>query len=1053
MENYENNNLLEEKKDFVKENRIKYSKLLNNLLNISNKDPVIFTKVDNDNYFDIFSKFGTDFQNEILQHDNFNLSIKEIDLPIIINQLKESQTIEEIKEVYNSNNERLSQLRINALENDFEATKQVLVELWESKEQKWISKWKIFINRANEINSESNIWPLQIASYFISIRTPKRAYYAPIFLKEAYLEIKSGNLFLSSNDEIKINHKLFYLLKSEGFLTKFNYQKDNDKINIKDFIFSLMNAWNLGEELPDITGQFINKKADDIKSKKMIFHPGTVLGIFDSSGDALRQNLQNIIDKDEIDDILKVNFDKNSYKKKVLSVIFQDNFSFFKIQKTNFSQDLATVSALIQNTIIWGPPGTGKSQTISNIIANILIYNKTALVVSQKKAALEVLRNRLEELSIFCIFVLNGKAMNKKEFYLPLQQYLDKLEHFDNVQLDQSIKIISPEEKKYIDILEKLINLENFDEILAVLNYIYENSKPYSPKILEAFFQLNFNFKYNNIIIGDNKKKSIKYFLSENNIKNGKAKLKTKDAEIFYNLIKNELSDFQGNIDLTISKLKNFEKKQLLGVENFARYKFNEQFIEVNSIDSIQSGILKNIVNKIKNFDNEYRKLYNEFAMSVRKGFLTPQKFINLHYKIIKKLFPIIITTPETDLKFWEKEEFDYAILDESSQIFLEKGLPVLYLAKIKILAGDDQQMQPTRWFAQKSEDEEENFLSGIESLLDYATTKGTYSVLLDKNYRSNYAALMTFSSRHFYNSELDVLDVNSSNSYLPIEVINIKGKWENSSNIEEAKEVLKIAQNQLNNYKKIIILCFNSSQQNVLEKAIFESLPILEEAINKEHLLLRNIENIQGDEADLVIASVSYDASTKLYSTYVAKKGGKNALNVAISRAKDKMIVIKSIYAKDINLANASEDLIIFRDWLNFLDLNTKDQRNYINVESIERTLTETLYIKNNGPLVNDIFETIFQKIDSLKYEIHKNYTIGTKTIDLAILNKNTKQVLLAIFADNYYYYESYYNYVNDKDQINFIRTKHYPIKVIRKIDWALNKSNLIEEIKNELI
>ncbi|AAT27985.1 DEAD/DEAH box helicase [[Mycoplasma] mobile] len=1053
MNTFDNQNLSEEAKLKIIENRKKYSSLLNNLLSISNKDATIFTKIDNENYFDVFLKFGIEVQTHVVKKQDLDIAIKDVDIPYIIDRLIEARTIEEIQAIYHANNQRLSQLIVNALQNDFVNAKKSLIDSWETKGQKWISKWKIFINRANEINTESNIWPLQLASHFISFRTPKRVYYAPIFLREAYLNIKAGSLVLSASNEYKINHKLFFLLKSEGFLTNFNYRENSEEKIIPDeFISSLMRAWNLGYQLPEIYGPFINKRAEEINNKGIEFHRGVVLGIFDSSGDSIRQNLQDIIDRDEIDDILKIDFDKNSYKNKVLSVIFKDSFNFYKIQRTNFSQDLATVSSLLQNTIIWGPPGTGKSQTISNIIANILVYKKTALVVSQKKAALEVLRNRLEDLSIFCIFVLNGKGMDKKEFYLPLQQYINELENFTSPKIQDPIRIISPEEKKYIDILEKIVKLENFDNILNLLGYISENSSSINPNTLESFLKLDPAYNYNDLIIEENKRRAIKSFLVNNEIKRGKNKLSHDEAEKFFNVIKEELKDFQGNINETIIRLKEFKKEHLLGIANFSKYKFDENNVEITSIESIQALIFKNIINRIKNFDDEYKKLYSEFTVSVRKGFLTPQKFINIHYKIIKILFPIIITTPETDLKYWQKEEFDYAILDESSQIFLEKGLPVLYLAKIKILAGDDQQMQPTRWFAQKFEGEDENFLSGIDSLLDYATTKGTYNVLLDKNYRSNYAALMTFSSKHFYKGELDVLDINSEKAFLPIEVVNINGKWENSENHAEAEAVLEITAKELKKHEKIIILCFNSSQQNLLEKTIFESMPDLEEAIQNEKLLLRNIENIQGDEADLVIASVSYDSTTKLHSTYVAKKGGKNALNVAISRAKDKMIVVKSIYAKDINALNAPEDLFIFREWLNFLDLSAKEQRNYINVSEITRTLTEHLFVKNNQEFIQNIHDALSKRLNLLMYEMEINYTIGTKNIDLAIMDKNTKQVLLAVFADDYYYHESYYNYVSDKDQINFIRSKKYPIKIIKKIDWYLNKQNILDEINNHI-
>gem|GEM_PF-957768 len=73
-----------------------------------------------------------------------------------------------------------------------------------------------------------------------------------------------------------------------------------------------------------------------------------------------------------------------------------------------------------------------------------------------------------------------------------------------------------------------------------------------------------------------------------------------------------------------------------------------------------------------------------------------PNKFINDHITIIKELFPIIVTTPEQIFMGYSKNHFDYAIIDESSQIFLELGLPILYLSKIKVVAGDQEQMRPT---------------------------------------------------------------------------------------------------------------------------------------------------------------------------------------------------------------------------------------------------------------------------------------------------------------------------------------------------------------------
>jgi superfamily I DNA and/or RNA helicase len=134
---------------------------------------------------------------------------------------------------------------------------------------------------------------------------------------------------------------------------------------------------------------------------------------------------------------------------------------------------------------------------------------------------------------------------------------------------------------------------------------------------------------------------------------------------------------------------------------------------------------------------------------------------------------------------------------------------------------------------------------------------------------------------------------------------------------LKEAKKVIEIYKKEMSKHDSIIILTFNSPQRQLIEKIIIESEPELLKNMENEKLFIRNIENIQGDEADLVIISVVYDKDSKFSSTYVARKGGKNSLNVAISRAKDKMIIVKSINSKDIitKVNSKNNDLQIFKE------------------------------------------------------------------------------------------------------------------------------------------
>nr|WP_237076568.1 AAA domain-containing protein [Mycoplasma phocoeninasale] len=111
--------------------------------------------------------------------------------------------------------------------------------------------------------------------------------------------------------------------------------------------------------------------------------------------------------------------------------------------------------------------------------------------------------------------------------------------------------------------------------------------------------------------------------------------------------------------------------------------------------------------------------------------------------------------------------------------------------------------------------------------------------------------------------------------------------------------------------YNSIILLAFNRKQQDYIREQIALLSPKIFEVL-EDQVILRNIENIQGDEAELVIASIGYTAKTSLFSTYIGSKKGRNALNVAITRAKDKMIIIKSISSNDIDPKN--ENLLTFK-------------------------------------------------------------------------------------------------------------------------------------------
>ncbi|UWV82842.1 hypothetical protein [Mycoplasmopsis cynos] len=142
------------------------------------------------------------------------------------------------------------------------------------------------------------------------------------------------------------------------------------------------------------------------------------------------------------------------------------------------------------------PPGTGKSQTIVNLLTNILVYNKTAIVASQKKA-LNVIKNRLGSLQDFCLFILKSKNVNKKLFYEPIKKYLDLLENFQNPIISNGTPIINQKELEYIKNVDGLLNHKNIKNILYAYYYLskYKENPNYANDS-EFLINLPFDIMY-----------------------------------------------------------------------------------------------------------------------------------------------------------------------------------------------------------------------------------------------------------------------------------------------------------------------------------------------------------------------------------------------------------------------------------------------------------------------------------------------------------------------------------------------------------------------------
>lgn len=305
--------------------------------------------------------------------------------------------------------------------------------------------------------------------------------------------------------------------------------------------------------------------------------------------------------------------------------------------------------------------------------------------------------------------------------------------------------------------------------------------------------------------------------------------------------------------------------------------------------------------NRLKNRVT-YRDLQHQVT---KKRRIWPiRKVISEYAEELFTLLPCWMCSPESaSAIFPMRQMFDLVIFDEASQCFAERGIPAMYRGKQTVITGDSMQLQPSdlyrvRW----EEDDDDTPELAIDSLLDL-TKHYLPEVSLSGHYRSKSLELIDFSNEHFYKGKLRLLpDYEYVNKSEPaIQYKAVSGIWEDGVNEIEAKEVVDLAIKNFvkNPEKEIGIVTFNYKQQGLI-------LDLLEERAGEEKLsipstlFVKNIENVQGDERDIIIFSIGYAADkkgkVKLQFGSLNAHGGENRLNVAVTRAKENVIIVSSI-------------------------------------------------------------------------------------------------------------------------------------------------------------
>jgi len=308
--------------------------------------------------------------------------------------------------------------------------------------------------------------------------------------------------------------------------------------------------------------------------------------------------------------------------------------------------------------------------------------------------------------------------------------------------------------------------------------------------------------------------------------------------------------------------------------------------------------------------------LVKEFAKS--RSHISIRELLDSDARLwIQDLLPVWLATPTQVADHFplSAELFDVVIFDEASQIPLPNAFGALYRSKRALVAGDEQQMSPTSYFGKK--------WSGHDLL--HQTLFYFNRVPLRHHYRSEHVDLIAFSNKHFYNNELLVYP-SAKRKQVLFSYFTRDAVFEDRKNETEARELAKNL-TSVDWSKRIGIVAFSEEQLKCIWNACdAKTQELISEGQENNTVFFKALEQVQGDEADLLFVSLGYakNAAGEFHLRFgpLNQSNGYKRLNVLLTRATQEIHFFHSVSAQDFGIvSNESVDLL--RRFISDLEAN----------------------------------------------------------------------------------------------------------------------------------
>jgi predicted DNA-binding WGR domain protein len=503
-----------------------------------------------------------------------------------------------------------------------------------------------------------------------------------------------------------------------------------------------------------------------------------------------------------------------------------------------------------------------------------------------------------------------------------------------------------------------------------------------------------------------------------------------------------------------------------------------------------------------KSYSSGRRDLEHEFGKSMRFKSIRDLAAGDTG-QVIQDLKPIWLMSPlsVSDTLPLDPDLFDVVIFDEASQIPLEEAIPAIYRSHQVIIVGDEMQLPPTTFFAGGRADEdsvvveEEGECIEVDLDSDSFLTQSAQnlpSTLLAWHYRSRYESLISFSNAAFYSGNLftipdrqraldnqqELLVTASEQGAANVGALLSRsisfhfmqnGMYEDRTNLNEAAYIAELVRGLLRQGSglSIGIVAFSEAQQTEIESALhrlaegdsdfgarLESEHVREENDVFCGFFVKNLENVQGDERDIIIMSVCYghDAGGRMLMNFgpINQRGGEKRLNVIFSRAKHHMAIVSSIRHHDIT-NDYNDGANSLKNFLQYAEAISKGDAAAARrvLESLNPLSRKALAPISKGDAV---VEALARALRDRGHVVDLNVGQSRFRCDLAVRSHSDSLYQLAILVDT----DAHYSNPNLLDrylmQPGILRAFGWRFALVLSKDWYYNPDDVLGRIEKLL-